>query len=116
VAFTPRRVGVLAADGCLAAGLYQDALERRGVTAIVCELAAQAAFMSLLYQIKAGEVGEQSRAQMRRLAEGLVAAGAEIVLAGCTEIPLALGQGDIVTPLVDSIDALARKTVAIALA
>jgi aspartate racemase len=51
---------------------------------------------------------------MRALAAGLIAAGADVVLAGCTEIPLVLGQADVAAPLVDSLDALARRTVAVA--
>jgi len=116
MALKPRSVGILAADGCLAAGLYQDVLARRDVAAIVCEPAAQAHFMALLYRIKAGEMGEALRADMRGVAEGLLAAGADILLAGCTEVPLALGEADVAAPLVDSLEALARRTVAVALA
>ena len=107
----PSRVGVLAADGCLEAWLYQDALARRGVQAITCRPDAQTRFMALLYRIKAGDIGEEVRAGARTLAEGLIEAGAEIIVAGCTEVPLALGAGDLAIPLVDSVDALARATI-----
>jgi aspartate racemase len=48
---------------------------------------------------------------MRRLAEGLVSAGADVIVAGCTEVPLVLGSADLEVPLIDSIDALARATI-----
>jgi aspartate racemase len=114
MAHAPRTVGLLAADGCLAAGLYQRTLARRGVACLTCTPEAQATFMALLYRIKAGDRGAAVRGAMRDLALALVSRGAEVVLAGCTETPLVLAAEDIETPLVDSVDALARRTVAVA--
>ena len=106
-----RRVGVLAALGCLEAGLYETALSCRGIEAITPEEGALAAFMDLIYAIKAGERGEDIRDGMQRLAEELVGRGAEAVIAGCTEVPLVLGEGDLSCPLIDSTDVLAERTV-----
>jgi aspartate racemase len=108
------RVGVLAADGCLQAGLYQHALARRHVTPILLEPRAQARFMSLLFAIKAGDRGSSVRAGMETLADELVAAGAQALVAGCTEVPLVLGPQEVAVPLTDSLDALARATIAAA--
>jgi aspartate racemase len=85
-----RAVGVLAADGCLNAGLYQRSLAARGVEAIVPSAKAQAAFMQLLYAIKAGDCSPAARRKMRDLANGLVDRGAAALLAGCTG---AIGAG-----------------------
>jgi aspartate racemase len=109
------RVGVLAADGCLQAGLYQHALQHRHVTPVFLEPRAQAEFMSLLHAIKAGDRGPGVRAGMKDLAGALVAAGAQALVAGCTEVPLVLGPHDVAVPLTDSIDALARATIAAAI-
>ena len=49
---------------------------------------------------------------MARLAEALRERGAEAVIAGCTEIPLVLGQHLLSIPLISSTDALAQATVA----
>jgi aspartate racemase len=110
-ATSPRRIGVLAADGCRRARLYPSALARRGREALTCDEGAHALFMALLYRIKAGDLGPDVRAGMRRLAEGLVSAGADVIVAGCTEVPLVLGSADLEVPLIDSIDALARATI-----
>ena len=59
--------------------------------------------------------GPEIVAGMRELAESLVARGAEVIVAGCTEIPLVLDAGMLDVPLVSSTDALARATVAMAL-
>ena len=110
----PTAVGLLAADGCLEAGLYQQAFARRGVEVILTTARQQAAFMELLYRIKAGELGAASRRTMGELAEDLVARGAEVIVAGCTEVPLVLAPADVAVPLADSIEILAATTVAAA--
>lgn len=106
-----RRVGVLAADGCLNARLYQDSLGRAGLDAVILDTPSQAAFMSLVYLVKGGDVSAERRAAMRRLAELLLQQGADAIIAGCTEIPLALAQGDIAAPLVESTSVLASRVV-----
>jgi aspartate racemase len=114
VAHKASRVGVLAADGCLQAGLYQHAFARRHVAPVLLEPRDQARFMALLYAIKAGGRGADVRSGMKALAEELVAAGAQALVAGCTEVPLVLGAEDVSVPLTDSLDALARATIAAA--
>ncbi len=51
---------------------------------------------------------------MTELADRLIAAGAELVIAGCTEIPLVLGNDATKVPVISSTDVLAKRTVAIA--
>jgi len=106
------RIGVLAADGCIAAGLYQNALAARGGACLLLAMEDQAAFMRLLYRIKAGDVGADARSRMAQFAENLIAQGAKAVIAGCTEVPLVLGAGEVSAPLVSSTDALVRATLA----
>ena len=104
-------VGLLAADACLQAGLYQDAFARRGAELILPSEAEEARFMTLLYQIKAGDTGAAVRRAMADLAENLIARGARGVIAGCTEVPLVLSPADLPVPLADSIEILAARTV-----
>lgn len=109
-------VGIMAADGCLQAGLYQRALAAAGREALLWTAAEQQRFMTLLWRIKAGERGPEVRAGLQALAASLEFAGAELLLAGCTEIPLVLEQGDTGVKLLSSTDLLVRHTVALALA
>jgi aspartate racemase len=109
-----RRVGVLAAGGCRQARLYETALGRLGLEPVTVDDARQARFMELLYAIKGGDTGPAVSAAMAALGEGLIAAGAEVVIAGCTEVPLVLGDGDLPRPLIDSTAVLAAATVAYA--
>ncbi len=105
-------VGLLAAKGCLDAGLYQKALAGHGIEVVVP--AETERFMKLLYAIKSGDRAAPVRAAMRGLAGGLVERGAAAIIAGCTEVPLVLSDGDLAAPVIDSTDVLARRCVAYA--
>lgn len=109
-----RPIGLLAADACLEAGLYQDAFARREASLLIPSQAEEAAFMALLYRIKAGDLGPAARADMRALAQSLLDRGAGVIVAGCTEVPLVLRPDDLPVPLADSIEILAARTVAAA--
>ncbi len=106
-----RRAGLLAAPGCVEAGLYQEALGRRGLQVLLLDAAAQREFTDLLYRIKLGDTGAAVREAMRRLANGLAQAGADLIVAGCTEVPLVLDADDAPVPLVDATLNLARRCV-----
>ena len=105
-----RRIGLLAADACLGADLYQAPLAASGYDVLLTE--DQPGFMALIYGVKAGETGAVARAGMTALAAGLVARGAEVIVAACTEVPLLLGAADCAVPLVDSTDALVHALIA----
>lgn len=104
-----RRIGVLATPGGEA--LYAEALAKRGQETVRLEGADRDAVMAAIFAVKAGDVGSGPRGEMRRLAGALVAAGAEAVIAGCTEVPLLIGAGDVAVPLVDSAEVLAAACV-----
>ncbi len=108
-------VGLLATQGCLASGIYNEALAAAGIRAVLPDDAEVARFMTLTGKIKAGDTGSDVGAGMLELANALVARGAQAVIAGCTEIPLVLEQSMLEVPLLASTDILAEATVAYAL-
>ncbi len=105
------RVGLLAAQGCLDARLYQDALVQRGRETLVLPAAEQRAFMDLLWRIKRNDVSTDVRTAMRALADSLVARGADVVMAACTEVPLVVDAAALGRPLLDPTTILARRCV-----
>ncbi|MEP5765284.1 MAG: amino acid racemase [Halieaceae bacterium] len=111
---TGQCIGVMAAEGCLRAGLYQDALLAAGHEAITWNDAELEQFMDLVYRVKAGERDNDIGTGMRKLAASLEFSGAELLLAGCTEIPLFLQSSDISVPLLASTDLLVHRTIALA--
>ena len=109
-------VGVLATDGCLEFGGFQQALLDRGVTPVVPDAPDVAELMRLITCIKAGDKGPEVHQSMGVLAETLVERGAEAIIAGCTEIPLVLSDGELPVPVISSTRALAEATIAAAVA
>lgn len=109
-----RAVGILATAGCLQAGVYQRALEQCGMAAVLPTEDEISQLTELNYRIKAGYRGETIARDMATLAKALVTRGAEVVILGCTEIPLVLHDRAVNVPLIASTDALARETVLLA--
>ncbi|MDZ4374848.1 MAG: amino acid racemase [Phenylobacterium sp.] len=107
------RVGVLGTRGALK--LYREYLAARAMGLITLPPEAQEAFMVTLYRIKAGEVSADVTREMQAHADTLRKAGAEVMIAGCTEVPLVLTRQDVPIELVDPADLLARRAVAVCL-
>lgn len=104
-------VGLLATQGCVASGIYHAAFKRSSIEVIHLDRGSQDKFMALLYRIKSGVRGREAKLSMQRLGETLAANGADVLIAGCTEVPLVLTARDCSIPVVDSTDVLARRCV-----
>lgn len=100
-----RRVGVLAASGTIQVGLYSRPLERSGIEALVPEPAIQADVMSAIRAVKGGAAGLDPR--LAAAVDRLVGCGAEAIIAGCTEVPLAFDAGHCSVPFIDAAEELA---------
>ena len=105
------RAGVLGTKGALK--LYREYLAARAMGMVSLPPEQQDAFMVTLYRIKAGDLGDDVKREMRGHAESLRALGAEVLIAGCTEVPLVLSNGDTKLDLVDPGDLLAHRAVAV---
>jgi aspartate racemase len=108
------RVGVLGTGGALA--LYRRTFSRLSIEAVTLDDHEQVEFMALLYRIKHGDLGADSRQTMAALAHRLVGKGAQVVVAGCTEVPLVMSAADLTVPFIDATEALARRCVEVCLA
>ena len=67
--------------------------------------------MALLYRVKRGDRSNAVRAAMRTYGEALIDAGADMVIAACSEVPLVLADGDLTRPVLDATALLARRCV-----
>jgi aspartate racemase len=119
-----RHIGVLATSGTLESGVYRKALESQDLCQVVPSPALQARVMEAIYGkhgVKAGYTMGQCQEDIAAAVEGLIAEGVEVVVLGCTELPLLLtgneyvGRGGERVMLVDPTDVLARRCVAYAL-
>jgi aspartate racemase len=106
-----QRIGLLAVQGCIDAGVYAKAFAQRGIATMTLPTAEQQQFMALIYRIKSGDTGAAVREAMRGLGARLFADGAELVVVGCTEVPLVLAASDLPGPMVDATQVLAERAV-----
>ena len=72
--------------------------------------------MEAIYAVKKGESLDRPRRLVRDAATHLLERGAQAIIAGCTEIPLILREGDLPVPVIDPTWNLARAAVRCALA
>jgi aspartate racemase len=106
------RLGLLATTGTLQSRLFEPHFEPQGITILPPDPAVQsAAVMEAIYAVKHGEPLERPRHLIRQAAEHLRERGVEAVVAGCTEVPLILQDGDIAVPVIDPTWILARAAV-----
>lgn len=108
-----RRVGILAAPGCISAGLYQASLHSRALEPIVPDANDRLRFNSLLYRIKVEGASDEIRREMISIGQRLTAR-ADVIVAGCTEVPLVLRASDLSRPVVDATWNLAKRCVSYA--
>lgn len=107
-----KRIGVLATDACIESEVYQQAISGSGRQSVLPDGDAQQRLMTLIAKIKSGDRSRGIASAMASLAEALVTGGAELIIAGCTEIPLVLHDDNCEVPVLSSTEVLARRAVA----
>jgi aspartate racemase len=115
---TLKTIGVLSTTGTWRAGLYPSALEPRGFRVVVPDEKLQEEVIHPAtyhpdYGIKVtGQVTPRARAGLEHGIADLRRQGAEAIILGCTEMPLAFPEGSYEgLPLIDPTLALARALI-----
>ena len=109
-----RKVGLLATDGTIKGLVYHRALLKYGVGIAVPNKVDQEEVMRAIYAgVKAGnlELGRKLLLEVARRLEKR----SDGIIAGCTEVSVALRQEDLSVPLIDPMDVIAEKAVRLAL-
>ena len=110
------RAGILATDGTLATRLFHSALEKHGIEPLEPSFETQRSVMTAIYGsegLKSVAPSQSAIDLIRAAAAELVERGAQVVIAGCTEIPLAFNNAaaELEVPLVDATSVLAQAAV-----
>jgi aspartate racemase len=107
-----KRVGLLATSGTIATGLYERELAVRGVETVTPDPSVQESeVMEAIRAIKAGEDKQRAEDLLARAADHLVEKGAQVIVLGCTETPLAFNPRRAKAPVVDATRVLAQAAV-----
>lgn len=111
-------VGLLATQGTYSSGVYTEVLESEHKYRVLLPTPAQQAVVhQAIYhpehgiKAQANPVTVTAIDSLTAVSKALIAAGAEALIMGCTEIPLALRSAHFSVPLIDPTDILARALV-----
>jgi aspartate racemase len=109
-----KSVGLMGTTGTISGGLFQRRLDSDGIQSLVPDEDSQSRIMDAIYDIKNSQSARTREAITGDLvlaADSLIARGARGIIAGCTEIPLALQQAHLPVPYFDSLAILARAAI-----
>jgi aspartate racemase len=110
-----RKVGVIGSTGAIRLGLFQKRLHALGIESVIFnEQDQEHYFTEAIYApwgIKAGNITGQPKERLRKGAQVLIDAGAEAIIAGCSELPLVFKPEEFPVPLVDTIDLLLEAAI-----
>jgi aspartate racemase len=94
------RVGLLATGFTMEQEFYRDRLAGHGLTVHVPDADDRAEVHRVIYdELCRGVIREESRRRYRQVIDRLVAAGAQGIILGCTEIELLIGPADSPVPV-----------------
>lgn len=107
------RVGLLATDGALAAGVFQSALDRAAIDCVLPSPDGQRFVMDLVAAVKAGAVEPSLHRRLVELLNELHGHGATVIIAGCTEISSVVSElpAELAARVVDPSRELALATI-----
>jgi aspartate racemase len=114
------KVGLLATSGTIESRVYHDVIGPAGFELIVPDAENQQRVMNAIYGprgVKAGFTQGESYDDLLAALVSLVRLGADVIILGCTELPLLLAQNDAfpvdgkTIAVLDPTDILARKCV-----
>jgi aspartate racemase len=107
-----RDIGLLATSGTIRTGLYEKEFARLGRRTIVPDESIEAEYvMEAIARIKAGDTGKESEDLLAIAGEHLEARGAQVLVLGCTEIPLAFNPERAKVPVVNATRVLAEAAI-----
>ena len=103
-------VGILATDGTVQTGIYQNELTAAGLTPVTLPEELQKTVMSIIYEeIKRGERG--SREKFAQIARALASMGCDCAILGCTELSVFRSYHSLPPFYVDAMEVLAELAV-----
>ncbi|MCK8060020.1 MULTISPECIES: aspartate/glutamate racemase family protein [unclassified Fusibacter] len=108
-----KKIGVLSTTGTVKTAIYDKDLN--GLEIIYPDDSTQAEnVMQAIYGeegIKRGNHGMKPLGLLRIAANKMIACGAELIIAGCTEVPIVLKQEHIDVPLIDPMDVVISELI-----
>lgn len=112
-----KTVGLLGTAFTMEESFYRQRLEDHGLTVKTPASDDRALVHRVIYdELCQGEINPNSRAEYLRIITGLIEAGAQGIIAGCTEIGLLVDSSHTSVPIFDTAEIHAKRAVELALA
>lgn len=106
-----KRAGLLATNGTIQSGIYQRYFDASDVMLMTPDHAGQTAVMDIIYNgVKAGKK-EYNTMNIKKTLDNLMEKGAEVLILGCTELPVAVDMYHLCYPTCDPTLELARAAI-----
>ena len=109
--FPIQKVGLLASIGIYKTEIYHQHFRKFNIEVISPEEKDKEEVRKVIYAVKAGNLSNEVKGNILKIAQKLIDKGAEVIIAGCTEIPLILKEGDVSVPIIDPTQVLAKAAV-----
>ncbi|MAG60364.1 aspartate racemase [archaeon] len=109
-----RRIGLLGTNMTAKMKLYETPLLREDFVVLMPSEEKIEDVTKAIYEIKSGRK-DRARILFKQAAKELIDNGAEVVISGCTEIPLVLNQENVNFPLIDPSLVVAKRVVELSL-
>lgn len=105
-------IGLLATSGTVRSKLYENELTKRGLKVLLPnDTMQQCCVMDAVYSIKSGGSKQKQADLLAKAGDDLIARGADVLVLGCTEIPLAFDVKRSRVPVVNATQVLARAAI-----
>lgn len=109
-----KKAGLLATEGTIKSGIYQNAFKNSGIELIIPDENEQKIIMDLIYLgVKAGKK-DYDVTKAKKVMESIIDRGAETLILGCTELPVAMNIYKLNFIVCDPTLELAREAIIVA--
>lgn len=106
-----QKVGIVGSQSTRELDLYGKSAKEYGLNTIVAYEAEQEALNHIIMQVMAGRHNRYDTLNLKHIIMNLQSRGAQAIILGCTELPLAIDQLDVDIPVFDATGILAQQVV-----
>lgn len=108
------KVGIACSQSTKDLGLYRDGLTAIGVEPLVTTDEEQRIINGAIKDVMSGQQDSHTKSELNKVFKRFKASGAEAILLGCTELPLAISEDDTDSKLVDANHVVIKQAIELA--
>lgn len=106
-----QKVGLMSSESTRKYHLYENAFTKQGIAVVLATDREQKEINRVILHVMAGRQGKEDISRLRSIVSRFAREGAQAIILGCTELPLAISPEDMVLPLFSSTALLADAAV-----